>query len=79
MKKQTCLKPIYAEHKDGKMNKIIERYEFDFPEFITEDLGFEMQFGFPSPKDLPNKNTAIVEQPWPHNRYMFNHSKYIGI
>lgn len=72
MKKQTCLKPIYAEHKDGKMNKIIERYEFDFPEFITEDLGFEMHFGFPAPKDLPNKFQGKV-YPWPRGKHVNDH------
>ena len=53
-RKQTCLKPIYAKTENGDRGRI-ERYEFDFPEVITEDLGFEMQFGFPAPKDLPSR------------------------
>ena len=76
-KKQTCLKPIYEKKGKNKLRRI-DRYEFDFPEIITEDLGFEMHFGFPPPKDLPNKTAPIEEQPWPHNKYMFNHSKFIG-
>ena len=71
MKTQTCLKPIYAKHEKGKMHKIIERYEFEFPEFITEDLGFEMHFGFPAPKDHPN-HSDMKEYPRPKGLRTFH-------
>ncbi len=58
-KRQTCLKPIWGKTPQGKKGRI-DRYEFDFPEFITEDLGFEMMFGFPTPRDLPNKSEMEV-------------------
>jgi hypothetical protein len=63
--KQTCLKPIYSKPKTGKRGAII-RYEFDFPEIIVDDLGFEMQFGFPEPKDFPTVRTKQKEYVLPH-------------
>jgi hypothetical protein len=65
-KKQTCLKSIYIKVKNNK-RPVIESYEFDFPEIITEDLGFEMQFGFPEPKD-PSRKYTIEEYEWPIKR-----------
>tara|TARA_R100000963_G_C4635883_1_gene100009 strand:+ start:514 stop:732 length:219 start_codon:yes stop_codon:yes gene_type:complete len=70
-KKQTCLKPIY-EKKGKNKSRRIDRYEFDFPEIITEDLGFEMMFGFPEPKDLPKKFKG-KEYEWPINRKFYNY------
>tara|TARA_R110002051_G_scaffold273067_1_gene333723 strand:+ start:2222 stop:2473 length:252 start_codon:yes stop_codon:yes gene_type:complete len=62
-KRQTCLKPVWGKTAQGKKGRI-DGYKFNFPEFITEDLGFEMMFGFPTPKDLPNPSD-MKEYPRP--------------
>ena len=55
-KKQTCLIPKYD--KDGQQIG----YDIKLPKIITDDLGFEMQFGFPSPSKPSPTSGGIKEQ-----------------
>ena len=58
-KKQTCLKPVYTIGEDGKKTR--SHYEIKLPKIITEDLGFEMQFGWPSPKGNPKQTGSGIK------------------
>jgi|10_taG_2_1085330.scaffolds.fasta_scaffold17977_6 hypothetical protein len=73
-KKQTCLVPVYEVPKYGKRG-LIKRYDFNFPEILTDDLGFEMHFGFPEPKDIPN-NSIGEEYPRPAGLRTFYINSY---
>jgi len=58
MTKQTCLKPVYGLDKEGRKTRT--HYKIVMPKIITEDLGFEMQFGWPSPKGTPKKTDSGI-------------------
>ncbi len=67
-KTQTCLKPIYDKDTKSKIGRKVLRYKIVMPEIITEDLGFEMMFGFPYPKPLSNKTIPMKELSLPKGK-----------
>jgi hypothetical protein len=59
MKKQTCLKPVYSTDKEGRTSRT--HFAIKLPEIITDDIGFEMQFGWPAPKHIGKRPESGIK------------------
>tara|TARA_R110000765_G_scaffold270267_1_gene369138 strand:- start:570 stop:782 length:213 start_codon:yes stop_codon:yes gene_type:complete len=61
--KQTCLTPVYGTETDKQGKKRMSRthYKLTLPNIISDDLTYEMQFGWPSPKIGPKKTESGIK------------------